>query len=253
MKKLIVVLISIALVVLPAIPVSAAQSDKAGPINAKILEAVFIHYEKPVKPVKPAPELPDIDNSHYEIIGPAWDLSNLPGGIPFVINPAKAPSGAAEEIEKAFEAWDNATGEKLFAAPSLNSNSWWGDLDGTNNISWQVLTTRGAIAATWIWYVDKDGSGGMTEGDEVIENDIVFNASLRWGIDADGEGADYTLKNMYDVCNIATHEIGHVVGLDDLYNDEYQNLTMFGYGAKAETKKISLEAGDIAGTYYLYP
>ena len=59
------------------------------------------------------------------------------------------------------------------------------------------------------------------------------------------------IKN-FDVQDIATHEAGHVVGLDDLYADKYSELTMYGYSSKGETKKISLAVGDVNGTVALY-
>ena len=52
--------------------------------------------------------------------------------------------------------------------------------------------------------------------------------------------------------NVGTHELGHVVGLDDLYPAQYRDLTMYGYSAAKETKKITLENGDIAGTQAIY-
>jgi bacillopeptidase F (M6 metalloprotease family) len=54
------------------------------------------------------------------------------------------------------------------------------------------------------------------------------------------------------VQNVATHEAGHVVGLDDLYDIGYSGLTMYGYVSYKETMKISLEAGDIAGAQSLW-
>ena len=52
--------------------------------------------------------------------------------------------------------------------------------------------------------------------------------------------------------NIATHEVGHVVGLDDFYETKYSEITMYGYSSKGETKKISLANGDKYGTRALY-
>lgn len=55
-----------------------------------------------------------------------------------------------------------------------------------------------------------------------------------------------------DVRNIATHEVGHTLVLEDLYQDRYVQMTMYGYSTEGEVKKISLEAGDIAGVQALY-
>ena len=52
--------------------------------------------------------------------------------------------------------------------------------------------------------------------------------------------------------NSVTHEAGHVVGLGDLKDKIYSELTMYGYSEEGETKKISLENGDKLGTQFLY-
>jgi len=56
----------------------------------------------------------------------------------------------------------------------------------------------------------------------------------------------------YDVQNILTHEVGHWVGLDDLYNSVDQDLTMYGYGGKGELKKDTLARGDTLGMDAIY-
>ena len=43
-----------------------------------------------------------------------------------------------------------------------------------------------------------------------------------------------------------------MVGLDDLYDKTYSELTMYGYSGEGETKKTSLENGDKLGTQFLY-
>ncbi len=105
---------------------------------------------------------------------------------------------------------------------------------------------------TVIWYCDADDNGQPSKGDEMVDCDIIFNALQKWGIDPDGEGTEYKLKKAFDVRNVATHEVGHVVGLDDLEEEIYSELTMYAYTLKGEVKKISLEEGDIAGCQYLY-
>ena len=46
--------------------------------------------------------------------------------------------------------------------------------------------------------------------------------------------------------------LGHWFGLDDEYDTAYSNNTMFGYGSKAELKKITLENGDKIGIDNIY-
>ncbi|MBI4215982.1 MAG: matrixin family metalloprotease [Chloroflexi bacterium] len=249
MKRFLVAVAVAGLMLSLAAPVAMAKPGK--PITPKVLEAVFIHYEEPAKGGRPAPTPTPVDNTYYQLLGPKWDLAKYPSGVPYIVNPSGGPAGAVAEVRAGLEAWDAATGVELFNdSPTIDSNSWWGKLDGKNNVSWQVIGDGRVIAGVWVWYQDNDGSGTMSAGDEVLETDMVFNTSVRWGIDPDGEGP--TKIKVYDVRNIATHEGGHVVGLDDLYSDAYRDLTMYGYSSKGETRKISLEVGDISGTQALY-
>jgi len=55
-----------------------------------------------------------------------------------------------------------------------------------------------------------------------------------------------------DLQNIATHELGHGVGLGDLYITACSEETMYGYSNYGETKKRTLNAGDIMGIQKLY-
>ena len=43
-----------------------------------------------------------------------------------------------------------------------------------------------------------------------------------------------------------------MVGLGDLYDKTYSELTMYGYSEEGEIKKISLENGDKLGCQALY-
>ena len=239
MRKVIVALlvISILLLNLPSLAVFAKSEQK--PITpSELKSSTFIHYAKPDKPPgKPdEPPLPEPDNSAYDLLG-----IYLPDTVTYHVNPDGAPEGVLAEIQLSFEAWDEETGKELFIFDSLTNRSGL-NLDEQNTISWRRIAPRNIIAVTRLWY---DAAG------QIVEFDIAFNAFLKWGIDPDDEGP-ISLSKMYDVQNIATHEVGHVVGLADLYEDQYRELTMYGYGKTGEIIKISLEEGDISGAQYLY-
>ena len=202
---------------------------------------VLVHYGRgdkppnPHKPDKPGEEEPEEpDNDAYELLGLQW--ADLP--VSYEIDPDYAPDGSEAEIEAAFEAWDDATNTELFAdevyvdssvAPSVNSP------DYVNTVSWRRIVPPRVIAATFIWYYSETG--------EMVDCDVVMNTKHDWGIG---------LEDAFDVCNIVTHEAGHVVGLADLYDDIYRELTMYGYSSEGETQKISLENGDRWGCQALY-
>lgn len=55
-----------------------------------------------------------------------------------------------------------------------------------------------------------------------------------------------------DFENIATHELGHTFGLDDLFTEACSEETMYSFASTGETNKRTLEGGDIAGIIDLY-
>jgi hypothetical protein len=135
-------------------------------------------------------------------------------------------------VNAGVQAWDIVTASDLFSYASTTQKDWY-ELDGQNTVSWVKFIPKDNIAVTVMWY---DPATMI-----IYEFDVVFNTFHRWGIDP-------VRKNRaFDVQNIAAHEFGHPVGLDDLYDSIYSELTMYGYSGKGETAKRSLEEGDIAG------
>jgi hypothetical protein len=98
------------------------------------------------------------------------------------------------------------------------------------------------IAVTVIWFRERAGYN------EIFECDLAFNG-YAWEWDTSTAG---TVGKM-DVENIATHELGHWLSLDDLYAADSRDFTMYGYSSAGEIKKRSLEYDDEDGIIYLYP
>jgi len=73
----------------------------------------------------------------------------------------------------------------------------------------------------------------------------------------DEEGFDCSLDvegNAFkmDFESFATHELGHSVGMGDLYNSACNQETMYGYANEGEIMKRTLNLGDIKGISALY-
>lgn len=93
----------------------------------------------------------------------------------------------------------------------------------------------GALAINYTWF----------SGTRILETDLRLNRT------------DYNWTNReggkkYQVVNVAAHELGHQVGLDDL-SDPHGGLTMFGRITRGEMKKTTLGSGDIRGASRLSP
>lgn len=133
----------------------------------------------------------------------------------------------------------NGIGTDILGAGSATTSLLSADTaapDGRNEAYFADVADAGAIAITIVWY--NRFTKTLVEWDQVYD-DVDFDWS------ASGE------PGKMDFENIATHELGHSVGLGDLYNSCAEE-TMYGYADFGETKKRDLNAGDIAGANALY-
>lgn len=235
----------------PPFDVPVGPPDNIPPITpGSIGREVIVHYAKP--PWAGEPGGPDGEEEpkvydYYELIGPKWDLSKYPDGVSYIVNPSFAPEGSDTEIVLAFETWDDVTTTELYNdAYTIDYEAKYNldAPDDQNVLCWWKIAPPRVIAMAIIWYVDVDGSGEPSEGDETIDVDIIFNSFQKWSVEQNSKA--------FHIGNIATHEIGHSVGLDDLYDEAYSEISMYGYSKKGEIKKVSLDEGDIFGCQALY-
>lgn len=113
--------------------------------------------------------------------------------------------------------------------------------DGQNEVYFADITNSNAIAVTIVWGI----FGGPTFNRQLVEWDQIYDdATYDWSMSGEAGKMDFE--------NIATHELGHSVGMGDLYTSTCSNETMYGYAAYGETKKRDLNTGDIIGVNKLY-
>lgn len=253
--------LSMLLIVLPALakpePVSPDLPEQAGiyqaPGRPDLKLRVFVHQPKPVKPAKPGVVSPDEicaladPDSSAVVAGAGW---KLPATWTYYLNSASAPASVGVAnlptiANNAFGQWRQAIGDVVAIEYAGETTVKKAQLDGQNIIAWGRANAT-ALAVSYIWY---DNQGYAVEIDTIMNQKFVWYWSdpSVWPAD---DGCAY--EGVYDAQNILTHELGHTFGLDDHYTVDYQDNTMFGYGAKAETKKDTLTAGDIAGLQALY-
>ncbi|HKE01452.1 MAG TPA: matrixin family metalloprotease, partial [Planctomycetota bacterium] len=102
-----------------------------------------------------------------------------------------------------------------------------------NDASGYFPSVTGIVALTPVWF---------TAGGAILDADVIFN------------GRDHTFStnlapSTFDVRDVATHEIGHFLGLD---HSAIGGATMFPYVAAKQTDHRSLSDDDVAGMRNAY-
>ena len=204
-----------------------------------VQRAVFVHYASHA--AKPQP--PSGDSGSYKTFA-KWSVTP----VKYTINPVGSRmSGnevnivtlaAGEWDEGDVSNWGGVTRNLFNYAGSSNKDyADFSARDGENTIAWGNYPQSGVIAVTFIWY---------TRTRQILEFDMLFDTDWTWGnVETSGNG-------VMDLQNIATHELGHAVGLSDLYKPTATLETMYGYSDYGDTIKRSLYFGDIAGIKSLY-
>jgi len=174
----------------------------------------------------------------YKLLGVKW--KELPTD--YVINPTNSDGLSEAFITNAFstsaETWDSDTSAELFNdSYSIDYNSHYGIQNFENTLEFGSYPDDGVIAVTSVWFTRR--------GKKIVEFDILFNERFAWG-DATSD------SSLMDLQNIAVHELGHGIGLDDIYSLSCSDVTMYGFSDTGETKKRTLEAPDIEGLQKMY-
>jgi len=173
---------------------------------------------------------------YFSYSGIHWSNSIMP--IRYYINQNGTAdcTGEFEAVQNSFQTWEDDTGSYIDYTYMGTTTRQGDTYDGYNVVSWGSLNP-GTGAQCTIWYNESTLL--------IIECDLVFNDYYTWS--STGE------TGKLDIQDIGTHEAGHSLMLDDLYSPECSELTMYGYAEFGETKKRTLEAGDIAGIRFIYP
>jgi len=268
MKRALLAALAIAalLVGLVGTVAAAAPADNPGENPPGFVRIVFITYAKdlgPANPLRPSSAVADVIGSEgdgYIYSGYHWSKAKIP--VHYSVNPklprSKVSNAYVEGIKAAFQTWEDDPDSYIDFAYDGTTNagisSLRGRMDRKNVVGWADLNSvpwlgSGIIAVTVYWY--------NTDTLELAEVDVAMNSNgYKWWQEPAGEtwnSGDISSAYDVDVQNIMTHEVGHCLVLDDLYEDRNSGKTMYGYADEFELNKRSLENADIAGIGVIYP
>ena len=213
-----------------------AQAPENSPVisdNWDLVRVDFIHYAKP-----PTAGGGPKTNTCYKLMGVKWKTTP----VNYIINPGN-PQNLSQEfttsaISTSAETWDASTASELFNnAYTIDYAAQYGIQNYENAIAFGDYPDNNVIAVTSVWYT--------RIGKRIVEFDMLFNTRFNWGDAA----VDATKM---DLQNIATHELGHSVGLSDIYSTSCTPVTMYGYSGYGEIQKRTLEQPDITGLQSMY-
>lgn len=139
--------------------------------------------------------------------------------------------------------WESAAGRDIFGAATTSDQPVTVDRDGPdgrNEVVFGTVETANVVAVTVLW----GRFDGSSDRREITEWDMAFDAEeYDWSL----TGAADTL----DFDSVATHELGHALGLAHPPADCTQE-TMYEFTEPGTTEARSLGVGDRAGLAALY-
>ena len=190
----------------------------------------------------PGSEVEECTDPAFASVGKRWNAEDLP--IEFVINHRTVPKYMSpwlttRSVREAHQVW-GLTNSKCESKDSIDFRfNYQGSARAGIKYDGLNLTEFGrlghAVGMSYVWYT----------ATRIREVDLKLNKSYRWTNRPES-------KKRYYVKNVAVHEIGHALGLDDLARP-HGSLTMFGVISKGELRKLTLGKGDVKGAELAHP
>jgi len=165
-----------------------------------------------------------------------WNRSQIDISVIRVDNCRSCPNRMeiVGSLQRAAERWNELPTSPTINITENDNSPEWG-VDGVNGVylvrDW-TFPFR-ALAITLTTYNDITG--------EMIDTDIIINGEMPFSISGE--------RNKYDLDTVLTHELGHVLGLDE---SEISGSTMFPDTRRGETDRRELSTDDIDGILSLY-
>ncbi len=211
---------------------------------------------------------PASGSSNYQLTGPAytstggnknayfltgWRWNTINPQITWYLKSNSVPSNlnvqkVASAVTNAANLWNGASNQKLYnptvySTPNVNIDTY----DHKNVVAWKYLSDAPtALAYSRTWYSYSKVGGYYS----AVESDISLNTRYPWSTSLK-DGTPYTSGSSIDVQTVLTHEMGHTLGLGDVYGTKYASDSSEIMNAYSKVKD-ELGNGDKTGIWTLY-
>lgn len=166
---------------------------------------------------------------------------------PWIVNPTNAAGLNSTlvlgKLATDIGTWEIAAGRDILGTGNATSATLSADStapDGLNEVYFAGIDSPGTIAVTTVWGI----FSGPAVNRRLVEWDQVYD-DIDFGWSFSGEAGKMDFEN------IATHELGHAIGMGHP-SDSCTEETMYRFASSGETKKRTLNVGDINGIRGLY-
>jgi predicted Zn-dependent protease len=168
---------------------------------------------------------------------PNWFYMSNPMGENWVICPNRMPGEAVQRIKDGAAAWNYERFQFTFDPEACLSNGAFAIHNGVNQIDFGFLS-QGVLANTVSFF--------FTDApDQTVECDMRFSSLVNWYT-----GTDTPPPDQFDWWSVATHEMGHCLGLD--HEDSIDPPPVMRTTLQVGTVVRQLTEDDVAGRNSIY-
>lgn len=181
--------------------------------------------------------------------------ARMSAALPWTVDPVNPfsfnPDWLYYQSKKTMDAWQSLTSTRLWG--NLIQGASMSHINASKPANYngvrfaQVTDSQGRsnniLAITISWY--RVISGGY----EIFHWNQLYNTGI-----PNGWGDSTVDSNKFDLPSTLTHELGHSIGLRDIYDENVcEDVTMFYAGNPNDIRKRTLATGDANGIRQLYP